>query len=87
MTGVLRKNANALALLKPRGETRPTFGTSGERATAGGRRQLTDDIQVVGVIDGPVLVLHHAGVIAFVGWNHALHDEAPMLVSYLKRPK
>lgn len=52
--------------------------------SGGGGSRLTHDIEVVGVIDGPVLILHHAGVISFVGWDHAFHNEAPVLVSYLK---
>lgn len=45
---------------------------------------LTQDIQLVGVADGAVLVLHYAGIIAPVGWHCALHNEAPLLVSKLK---
>lgn len=49
--------------------------------------KLTNNIEVVGVVDGPILILHEAGVIAFVRRDHALHDQAPVLVSYLKRLK
>lgn len=44
---------------------------------------LTQDVQLVGVGDGAVLVLHHAGVVAAVGRHGALHHQAPLLVSQL----
>lgn len=39
---------------------------------------------MVGVIDGSVLVFHYARVISLVRWDHALHDEAPVLVADLE---
>lgn len=47
------------------------------------RAALTNHVQVVGVVDGPVLVLHYARVVALVRRHHALHDEAPVLVTDL----
>lgn len=44
---------------------------------------LTEHVQLVGVGDGAVLVLHHAGVVAPVRWHGALHHQAPLLVSQL----
>lgn len=41
---------------------------------------LTNHIQVVGVVDGAILVLHYARVVALVRRHHTLHDEAPVLV-------
>ena len=52
-----------------------------------GRSTLTDDVEVVRVINGAILILYHTGVISFVGWDHALHNKAPVLVSYLQRSK
>lgn len=44
---------------------------------------LTEHVQLVGVGDGAVLVLHHAGVVATVRRHGALHHQAPLLVSQL----
>lgn len=44
---------------------------------------LTNHVEVVGVVDGPILVLHYARVVPFVRRHHALHDEAPVLVTDL----
>lgn len=52
-----------------------------------GRSTLTNNVEVVRVIDGPVIVLHHAGIISFVRRDHTFHNKAPMLVSYLRRGK
>lgn len=88
------KHENEPTLLKPRGEIRLTFTISSESRCSrlmgschSGRSKLTDDIQVVRVIDGAVVILYHAGIISFVGWDHAFHDKAPVLVPYLKRSK
>lgn len=48
---------------------------------------LTQDVQLVGVGDGAVLVLHHAGVVAAVGGHGALHHQAPLLVAQLRGQK
>lgn len=45
---------------------------------------LTDDVQHVGVLESPVLVLHHAGVVPFIRRNHRLHYQSPSLTSDLK---
>lgn len=45
---------------------------------------LTHYIQLVGVVDAAVLVLHHAGVVAFVGGHHGLHDDGPHVLTDLK---
>lgn len=45
----------------------------------------TQDVQLVGVGDGAVLVLHHAGVVPPVRRNGALHHQAPLLVPQLER--
>lgn len=47
------------------------------------RSPLTQYVQEVGVSDGPVFVLHHAAVVPTVWGNHALHDQAPVLMSQL----
>lgn len=44
---------------------------------------LTNHVQVVGVVDGAVLVLHYARVVPLVWRHHAFHDEAPVLVTDL----
>lgn len=44
---------------------------------------LTNHVEVVGVVDGAVLVLHDARVVPLVRRHHALHDEAPVLVTDL----
>lgn len=44
---------------------------------------LTYYVQGVGVVDGSVLVLHHAGVVALVRRHHALHDQGPVLAAHL----
>lgn len=61
----------------------------GRRAREAQRREnsaLTDYIQLVGVVDAAVLVLHHAGVVAFVRGDHGLHDDGPHVVTDLKVP-
>lgn len=45
---------------------------------------LTHDVQDIGVPEAPVLILHNAGVVAFVGRHHRLHDQGPHVVSDLK---
>lgn len=45
---------------------------------------LTHDIQDVGVSKAPVLILHHAGIVAFVGRHDRLHNQGPHMVSDLK---
>lgn len=44
---------------------------------------LTHYIQSVGVVDGSKSVLHQAGVVSLVRWNHALHDQGPVLEAHL----
>ena len=46
---------------------------------------LTEDVQLVGVGDGAVSVLHHTGVVPPVRRNRALHDQAPLLLPQLRR--
>lgn len=91
---VFRKNENKPTLLKIQGETTITFTTSNESSCSrmahgwhSGRSKLTNNVEVVRMIDGPVIVLHHAGIISFVRRDHAFHNKAPMLVSYLQRGK
>lgn len=48
------------------------------------RALLTDNIEMVSVVDGAILVFHDARVISFVGWDYALHDETPVLVADLE---
>lgn len=43
--------------------------------------KITKDIEDVAVKDGPVLVLHHTGVVSSVWRYHALHYQTPMLMS------
>lgn len=38
---------------------------------------LTHNIQLVGVVDAAILVLHDAGVVALIRWHHRVHDDAP----------
>lgn len=45
---------------------------------------LTDYIQLVGVVDAAVLVLHHAGVVPFVRGDDGLHDDGPHVFPDLK---
>lgn len=45
---------------------------------------LTDNIEMVSVVDGAILVFHDARVISFVRWDYALHDETPVLVADLE---
>lgn len=45
---------------------------------------LTHDVQDVGVLEAPMLVLYHTRVVAFVGWHDRLHDQCPHVVSDLK---
>lgn len=72
------------------GERSAKSGTpTGEprRARRAQRREecaLTDNIQLVGVVDAAVLVLHHTGVVAFVRGDHRLHDDGPHVVTDLK---
>ena len=45
---------------------------------------LTNNVEMVRVIDGSILVFHYARIISFVRWDHALHDETPVLVADLE---
>lgn len=49
------------------------------------KTKITKDIEDVAVIDGPILVLHHTGVVSSVGRYHALHDQTPVLMSQLEK--
>lgn len=47
------------------------------------RALLTNNVKMVSVVDGSILVFHYARIISLVRRDHALHDETPVLVADL----
>lgn len=43
----------------------------------------TDNIQLVGMIDAPILVFHHTGIVSLVGGHYRFHDDGPNMVANL----
>lgn len=38
---------------------------------------LTHDIELVGVVNAAILILHNAGVVAFIRRHYRVHDDTP----------
>lgn len=55
-----------------------------EEVRAQQESSLTHYIQLIGVVDAAILVLYHAGVVAFVRGDDGLHDDGPHVVTDLE---
>lgn len=47
-------------------------------------KRLTNNIQLVSVVDASMFVFNYTGVVSLVGWHYRLHDDGPHVFSNLQ---